>query len=156
MAEFAALVKKYKDRKKDTLIDSVSTGLSYADNIAVDLGLIDIPVDHTPVLIGVIVVKGGGENRRLCGTVRRNQLLFNDQYGTCSALVCLTAELGEHPVNADILRISGNSCNSEYGVTFFYFGSIGKNADMFSRLHRVLFFPFVAVRHTAEAQHDCT
>lgn len=41
MAEFDALVKKYKDRKKDTLIDSVSTGLSYADNIAVDLGLIE-------------------------------------------------------------------------------------------------------------------
>lgn len=41
MAEFADLVKKYKDRKKDTLIDSVSTGLSYADNIAVDLGLIE-------------------------------------------------------------------------------------------------------------------
>ena len=37
MAEFDALVKKYKDRKKDTLIDSVSTGLSYADTQAFDI-----------------------------------------------------------------------------------------------------------------------
>ena len=41
MADFAALVEKYKSRKKDTLIDSVTAGLSYADNIAVDLGLIE-------------------------------------------------------------------------------------------------------------------
>lgn len=41
MADFAALVEKYKSRKKDTLIDSVTAGLSYADHIAVDLGLID-------------------------------------------------------------------------------------------------------------------
>ncbi len=41
MADFAALVEKYKTRKKDTLIDSVSAGLSYADNVAVDLGLIE-------------------------------------------------------------------------------------------------------------------
>lgn len=41
MAEFAALVKKYKNRKKDTLIDSVAVGLSYADNVAVSLGLME-------------------------------------------------------------------------------------------------------------------
>lgn len=41
MAEFAVLVKKYKSRKKDTLIDSVSAGLSYADNVAVSLGLME-------------------------------------------------------------------------------------------------------------------
>ncbi len=41
MAEFSALVEKYKHRKKDTLIDSVSAGLSYADNVAVSLGLIE-------------------------------------------------------------------------------------------------------------------
>lgn len=41
MAEFAALVEKYKHRKKDTLIDSVTAGLSYADNVAVSLGLVE-------------------------------------------------------------------------------------------------------------------
>lgn len=41
MAEFAALVEKYKNRKKDTLIDSVAVGLSYADNVAVSLGLME-------------------------------------------------------------------------------------------------------------------
>lgn len=41
MAEFAALVEKYKSRKKDTLIDSVTAGLSYADNVAVSLGLME-------------------------------------------------------------------------------------------------------------------
>ncbi len=41
MADYASLVAKYKARKKDTLIDSVATGLSYADNIAVDLGLME-------------------------------------------------------------------------------------------------------------------
>lgn len=41
MADFAALVEKYKSRKKDTLIDSVTCGLSYADHIAVDLGLLE-------------------------------------------------------------------------------------------------------------------
>lgn len=41
MAEFAALVEKYKHRKKDTLIDSVTCGLSYADNVAVSLGIME-------------------------------------------------------------------------------------------------------------------
>lgn len=41
MADYAALVEKYKGRKKDTLIDSVTCGLSYADNVAMDLGLLE-------------------------------------------------------------------------------------------------------------------
>lgn len=41
MAEFSALVEKYKHRKKDALIDSVTAGLSYADNVAVSLGLME-------------------------------------------------------------------------------------------------------------------
>lgn len=41
MAEFAALVEKYKRRKKDTILDSVTCGLSYADNVAVSLGLME-------------------------------------------------------------------------------------------------------------------
>jgi hypothetical protein len=38
---YEELVKKYTKRKKDTLMDSVTAGLSYADNVAVDLGLLD-------------------------------------------------------------------------------------------------------------------
>ena len=55
MAEFSALVEKYKHRKKDALIDSVTAGLSYADNVAVSLGLmedsgiIDAPIERRPL-----------------------------------------------------------------------------------------------------------
>ncbi len=35
------LLKKYTKRKKDTLMDSVTAGLSYADNVAVDFGLLE-------------------------------------------------------------------------------------------------------------------
>jgi len=41
VAAYQDLVKKYAKRKKDTLMDSVTAGLSYADNLAVDLGLLD-------------------------------------------------------------------------------------------------------------------
>lgn len=41
MPMYEELVKKYTKRKKDTLMDSVTAGLSYADNVAVDLGLLD-------------------------------------------------------------------------------------------------------------------
>ena len=41
MPAYSELVKKYTKRKKDTLMDSVAAGLSYADNVAVDLGLLD-------------------------------------------------------------------------------------------------------------------
>ena len=41
MPTYEELVKKYSKRKKDTLMDSVTAGLSYADNLAVDLGLLD-------------------------------------------------------------------------------------------------------------------
>ena len=41
MPMYDELLKKYTKRKKDTLMDSVTAGLSYADNVAVDLGLLD-------------------------------------------------------------------------------------------------------------------
>jgi len=41
MPMYNELVKKYTKRKKDTFMDSVTAGLSYADNVAVDLGLLD-------------------------------------------------------------------------------------------------------------------
>lgn len=41
MPMYNELVKKYTKRKKDTFMDSVTAGLSYADNLAVDLGLLD-------------------------------------------------------------------------------------------------------------------
>lgn len=41
MANYQELVQKYQKRQKDTLLDSVAAGLSYADNVAVDLGLLE-------------------------------------------------------------------------------------------------------------------
>ncbi len=41
MADYRALVEKYKKRRRDTLVDAVTAGLSYADNVAVDLGLLN-------------------------------------------------------------------------------------------------------------------
>lgn len=41
MAQYTELVQKYKKRQKDTLVDTVATGLSFADNVAVDLGLLE-------------------------------------------------------------------------------------------------------------------
>lgn len=35
------LLKRYTKRKKDTVMDSVTAGLSYADNVAVDFGLLE-------------------------------------------------------------------------------------------------------------------
>lgn len=41
MPAYQDLVTKYTKRRKDTLMDSVAAGLSYADNVAVDLGLLE-------------------------------------------------------------------------------------------------------------------
>ena len=41
MPEYKELVQKYTKRKRDTLMDTVATGLSYADNVAVNLGLLE-------------------------------------------------------------------------------------------------------------------
>ena len=41
MPTYDELVKKYAKRRKETLVDSVTAGLSYADNVAVDLGLLE-------------------------------------------------------------------------------------------------------------------
>lgn len=41
MATYAELVNKYRKRRKENLIDTVTAGLAYADNVAVDLGLLE-------------------------------------------------------------------------------------------------------------------
>lgn len=41
MPEFQKLVEKYTRRRRDTVVDAVTAGLSYADNVAVDLGLME-------------------------------------------------------------------------------------------------------------------
>ncbi len=41
MADFDTLVKKYKKRRKDNLVDQVSIGLTYAENITADAGLLN-------------------------------------------------------------------------------------------------------------------
>lgn len=41
MAQYQELVQKYSKRRKENLLDTVTAGLSYADNVAVDLGLIE-------------------------------------------------------------------------------------------------------------------
>ena len=41
MASYEELVRKYGKRRKENLIDTVAAGLSYADNLAVDLGLME-------------------------------------------------------------------------------------------------------------------
>ena len=41
MPAYQELVKKYAKRKKDNLMDTVTAGLSYADNVAVDMGLLE-------------------------------------------------------------------------------------------------------------------
>ncbi|MBQ9264191.1 MAG: hypothetical protein IJ189_08290 [Clostridia bacterium] len=41
MPGYEELVKKYTKRRKESLIDTVTAGLSYADNVAVDLGLME-------------------------------------------------------------------------------------------------------------------
>ena len=38
---YRELVKKYKKRQHDTLVDTLTTGLTYADEMAVDLGLME-------------------------------------------------------------------------------------------------------------------
>lgn len=41
MPSYQELVQKYAKRRKETLVDAVAAGLSYADNVAVDLGLME-------------------------------------------------------------------------------------------------------------------
>ena len=38
---YEELLNKYAKRKRDTVMDSVTAGLSYADNVAVDFGLLE-------------------------------------------------------------------------------------------------------------------
>ena len=41
MPPFKEMVEKYKKRRHDTVVDAVTTGLSLADNVTVDLGLLE-------------------------------------------------------------------------------------------------------------------
>ncbi len=41
MPAYEDLLKRYTKRKKNTVMDSVTAGLSYADNVAVDFGLLE-------------------------------------------------------------------------------------------------------------------
>ena len=41
MPAYEELLNKYAKRKRDTVMDSVTAGLSYADNVAVDFGLLE-------------------------------------------------------------------------------------------------------------------
>ena len=41
MPTYEELVKKYAKRRKENLVDTVTAGLSYADHLAVDLGLLE-------------------------------------------------------------------------------------------------------------------
>ena len=41
MPHFQELIQKYQKRRKETVVDTVTSGLSYADNLAVDLGLLE-------------------------------------------------------------------------------------------------------------------
>lgn len=41
MPSFAEMVEKYKKRRHDTVVDAVTTGMSLADNVSVDLGLLE-------------------------------------------------------------------------------------------------------------------
>ena len=41
MPTYEELVKKYTKRRKETLVDTVTAGLAYAENVAVDLGLME-------------------------------------------------------------------------------------------------------------------
>jgi len=41
MADYRELVEKYKKRRRTDVVDAVTTGLSLADNVAVDLGLLE-------------------------------------------------------------------------------------------------------------------
>ena len=41
MPSFKELVQRYKKRRHDTVVDAVTTGLSMADNVTVDMGLLE-------------------------------------------------------------------------------------------------------------------
>ncbi len=41
MKTYEELVKEYKKRQRDTVIDTIATGLTYADEVAVDSGLLE-------------------------------------------------------------------------------------------------------------------
>ena len=41
MPSYHDLVQKYRKRRRDDVVDAVTTGLSLADNVSVDLGLLD-------------------------------------------------------------------------------------------------------------------
>lgn len=41
MPSFKEMVEKYQKRRHDTVVDAVTTGLSLADNVTVDLGLLE-------------------------------------------------------------------------------------------------------------------
>ncbi|MBQ9324384.1 MAG: hypothetical protein IJ246_01305 [Clostridia bacterium] len=41
MKTYEEMVREYASRQKDTLVDTITTGLTYADNVAVDSGLLE-------------------------------------------------------------------------------------------------------------------
>ncbi len=41
MSDFKALVSKYRGREKSALVDSITAGLSFADEVSVDIGLLE-------------------------------------------------------------------------------------------------------------------
>lgn len=50
MAKYSELLERYKKRKNETLVDSITTGLTCADEVAVNLGLFDSFGDFTEII----------------------------------------------------------------------------------------------------------
>ena len=72
MKTYAEIVKEYKKRQHDTVVDTIATGLTYMDEIAVDSGLLEetgILTELTESVSGVLPVviisadRAAGERR---------------------------------------------------------------------------------------------
>ena len=97
MPDFDTLVKKYKKRSKDNLVDQVSIGLSYAESFTADAGLLsdtglmqDV-IDTAGVVLPFAVIAVTEEMKVILGKKDQKTVIGDAAYRMAKTGVALTA-----------------------------------------------------------------
>ena len=112
MADYASLVKKYKKRSKDNLMDQVSIGLSYAESFTADAGLLtdtgvlqDI-VNSTSGILPFAVIAVTEEMKVILGKKDQRTVLGDAAYRMAKTGAALTAGAAATALGGPIAGVS--------------------------------------------------
>ena len=86
MKTYADLVKEYRKRQHDTVVDTIATGLTYVDEIAVDTGLLEetgILTELTQSVSGIlpfVIISAVPHGQKRSGHGRRSRSVRDHRF----------------------------------------------------------------------------